>query len=189
MRYERHALHNLCTSCSKPLFPIYDLQAAGQVLTRAALATREKSLWRYREVLPLPHEVEPVTFGEGGTPLLRATRLAARLGLASLLVKDEAQNPTQIRPWVKSDKAGKYNVCGMELVSAYQGAQPVQARMDIVMLPRGAAAKSARCRREERKATPQESRRKRRSRSDHQHGNPAPVGYEIRDRAAPPASN
>ncbi len=95
MRYDRDALHNLCTSCSKPLFPIYDLEAAGQVLTRESLATREKSLWRYREVLPLPHEVEPVTFGEGGTPLLPAPRLASRLGLASLLVKDEAQNPTQ----------------------------------------------------------------------------------------------
>ncbi len=95
VRYERGALHNLCTVCHKPLFPIYDLEAAGHTLTRESLATREKSLWRYREVLPLPFDVEPTTFGEGGTPLLPATRFAARLGLASLLVKDEAQNPTQ----------------------------------------------------------------------------------------------
>jgi threonine synthase len=59
------------------------------------LAAREKSLWRYREVLPLPPNVEPVTFGEGGTPLLAAERIANCLGLARLWIKDESQNPTQ----------------------------------------------------------------------------------------------
>ena len=95
LRYDWSSLQNLCTACSKPLFPTYDLAAAGRVLTREALATREKSLWRYREVLPLPLDVEPVTLGEGGTPLLRAATFGDRLGLTSLWVKDEAQNPTQ----------------------------------------------------------------------------------------------
>ncbi|MEO5722105.1 MAG: threonine synthase, partial [Chthoniobacterales bacterium] len=93
--YEWQALQNLCPKCQKPLFPRYDLEAAGQTLTREALVTREKSLWRYREVLPLPADVEPVTFGEGGTPLLRAARFGDSLGLTNLFVKDEAQNPTQ----------------------------------------------------------------------------------------------
>jgi threonine synthase len=95
LRHEWTRLQNLCTACQKPLFPIYDLEAVGCALTREALAAREKSLWRYREVLPLPLDVEPVSFGEGGTPLLRATRLGAALGLANLWIKDEAQNPTQ----------------------------------------------------------------------------------------------
>jgi threonine synthase len=95
LRHEWSRLQNLCTACQKPLFPIYDLGAVGRALTREALATREKSLWRYREVLPLPADVEPVSFGEGGTPLLRAARLGDALGLASLWIKDEAQNPTQ----------------------------------------------------------------------------------------------
>ena len=43
-------------------------------MTRETLLAREKSLWRYREVLPLPLDVEPVSLGEGGTPLLRASR-------------------------------------------------------------------------------------------------------------------
>ena len=94
-RYDWKALHNLCPACQKPLFPRYDLLAAGRTMTRAALATREKSLWRYREVLPLPADVPPVTFGEGGTPLLDAPRFGRALGLTSLWVKDEAQNPTQ----------------------------------------------------------------------------------------------
>ena len=95
LQHDATRLQNLCTACGKPLFPVYDLAAVGRVLTREMLATREKSLWRYREVLPLPAGVEPVTFGEGGTPLLRAVRFGQGLGLTSLWIKDEAQNPTQ----------------------------------------------------------------------------------------------
>ena len=93
--HEWSALQNLCTACQKPLFPIYDLVAAGRVLKREALTRREKSLWRYREVLPLPLDVEPISLGEGGTPLLRAARCGAELGLPNLWIKDESQNPTQ----------------------------------------------------------------------------------------------
>jgi threonine synthase len=93
--YDWKELHNLCAKCQKPLFPRYDLEAVGKKLKKNALAGREKSLWRFREVLPLPMEVEPVSLGEGGTPLLPATRFGAGLGLTNLWVKDEAQNPTQ----------------------------------------------------------------------------------------------
>lgn len=95
LRHEWSCLQNLCTACHKPLFPVYDLEAAGRALTPRALATREKSLWRYREVLPLPAEAAPVTLGEGGTPLLRAARFGRELGLSHLWIKDESQNPTQ----------------------------------------------------------------------------------------------
>ena len=95
LRHEWAQLQNLCTNCQKPLFPIYDLEAVGRVLKREDLAAREKSLWRYREVLPLPPEVEPVSLGEGGTPLLGAARFGKAAGVPDLWVKDEAQNPTQ----------------------------------------------------------------------------------------------
>ncbi|HEY1582365.1 MAG TPA: threonine synthase [Chthoniobacterales bacterium] len=88
-------LQNLCSVCQKPLFAEYDLAAAGRTLTRESLATREKSLWRYREVLPLPPGAETVSLGEGGTPLLRAERFGRSLGLSNLWVKDESVNPTQ----------------------------------------------------------------------------------------------
>jgi threonine synthase len=58
-------LQNLCPSCHKPLFAIVDLAAAGRMLKRETVATRQKTLWRYREVLPLPGDVEPVSLGEG----------------------------------------------------------------------------------------------------------------------------
>ena len=61
-------------------------------MTRETLITRERSLWRYREVLPLPRDGEPVSLGEGGTPLLRACRFAPEV---DLWIKDESLNPTQ----------------------------------------------------------------------------------------------
>ncbi len=95
LRHEWSQLQNLCAACQKPLFPAYDLEAAGRTLKREMLAGRERSLWRYREVLPLPLEVEPVSLGEGGTPLLRAEHFGRALGLSNLWVKDESLNPTQ----------------------------------------------------------------------------------------------
>src|SRR5260370_6881216 len=92
LHHERSRLQNVCLSCQKPLLAIVNLAAAGRTLKRETLATREKSLWRYREVLPLPGDVEPVSLGEGGTPLLRAEKFGEDI---DLWVKDESLNPTQ----------------------------------------------------------------------------------------------
>jgi threonine synthase len=64
-------------------------------LTKESLKGREASLWRYREVLPVEHDENKVSLGEGWTPLLPAQRLGAKLGLEKLYIKDESQNPTQ----------------------------------------------------------------------------------------------
>jgi threonine synthase len=89
-------LQNLCTKCQKPLLAKYDFAAVAGALTRKTLRTRpEKTLWRFRELLPLPRNAEPVSLGEGGTPLLRASRFGEEIGLAKLWIKDEALNPTQ----------------------------------------------------------------------------------------------
>jgi threonine synthase len=85
---------NLCTACAKPLFACYDLAAARRTLTKDALRSRVKSLWRYREVLPVRRDQDIVSLGEGWTPLLPAPRLGAKHGLDRLFIKDEAQNPT-----------------------------------------------------------------------------------------------
>ena len=92
LQHQSSRLQNLCLSCGKPLFAIVDLDRARRTLTRETLGTREKSLWRYREVLPLPGNVEPVSLGEGGTPLLRAQKFGDDIGL---WIKDESINPTQ----------------------------------------------------------------------------------------------
>src|SRR5207248_11791894 len=80
LRHNWSRLHNLCTACGKPQFAIVDLGKAGRTLTREALTTREKSLWRYREVLPLLEGVEPVSLGEGGTRLRRGVRCGGDVG-------------------------------------------------------------------------------------------------------------
>src|SRR5438876_11686129 len=94
LHHDWSQLQNVCLSCQKPLFAIVDLAAASRMLTRETLATREKSLWRYREVLPMPDNVDPVSLGEGGTPLLRASG-SCRADDIDLWIKDESLNPTQ----------------------------------------------------------------------------------------------
>jgi len=96
LNHDWATLQNLCTVCRRPLFAVYDLERARRPLKRDALLTRaEKSLWRYRELLPVPIEAAPISLGEGGTPLLRAERFGASLQMQDLRIKDESQNPTQ----------------------------------------------------------------------------------------------
>ena len=80
-------LRNVC-DCGAPLFVRY----AWSGLSPEALP-RRPDLWRYAPLLPLD-EGEILSRGEGGTPVLRAPRLAESLGLRGLLVKDEGRNPT-----------------------------------------------------------------------------------------------
>jgi len=95
LRHDWKRLHNLCTACGKPLFAAYDLVALLQpgCFTQSTLGLREKSLWRWRELLPLPQGVAPVSLGEGGTPLLRAAKFGGND--VDLWIKDESLNPTQ----------------------------------------------------------------------------------------------
>jgi threonine synthase len=91
--YEARKLHNLC-ECGKPLLTAYDLDAVKQTLTKEALLTREKTLWRYREILPVENETNRISLGEGFTPLIHAETLGSQLGLTNLYIKDESLNPT-----------------------------------------------------------------------------------------------
>ncbi len=93
--HEARRLHNLCTECGKPLLVRYDLESAAASLTKDSLPNRSPDLWRYREVLPVEQESNVVTFGEGYTPLVHASRLGSQLGFSRLYIKDEGQNPTQ----------------------------------------------------------------------------------------------
>jgi threonine synthase len=90
-RFESERLATTCPHDGAPLLVRY----ASPAIDRGAVVARPFTMWRYREMLPIGPDEEPVTLGEGGTPILPATRLAARLGLAvELLVKDESRNPT-----------------------------------------------------------------------------------------------
>ncbi|HTO59358.1 MAG TPA: threonine synthase, partial [Pseudomonadales bacterium] len=87
-KYPAEALW-VCEKCLGPLEPTYDY--ASVKITREDIERRPKNLWRYRELLPIAGE--PRTgFNSGFTPLVRATRLAERLGLSELYIKDDSVN-------------------------------------------------------------------------------------------------
>jgi threonine synthase len=79
----------VCDKCLGPLEPVYDYAAIK--LTRDEIERRPKNIWRYRELLPITGE--PRTgFHSGFTPLVRCSRLAERLGLRELYIKDDSVN-------------------------------------------------------------------------------------------------
>jgi threonine synthase len=93
-RHEPRRLLTVCVACGQMLAVRYDLARAAAAVTKEALTRRPPGMYRFRELLPLAEDDQPVTLGEGGTPLLGLPRLAAQLGLRHLWAKDEGQNPT-----------------------------------------------------------------------------------------------
>ena len=93
-RFETGQVHTVCDECGAPLFAHYDLPRASLAMRPGHLELREPTMWRYREVLPVPDASVRVTLGEGFTPLVPAPRLGERLGIPNLLIKEEGGNPT-----------------------------------------------------------------------------------------------
>jgi threonine synthase len=79
----------VCESCWGPLEATYDLDAIRASLMRTPLAGRSRDLWRYRELLPVAPPAGTHA-APGWTPLLPAPRLAARLGIGELWIKNDA---------------------------------------------------------------------------------------------------
>src|SRR6266446_358776 len=93
-RHDAKRVLTVCEACGQMLAVRYDLERVKSAVSRDDLKTRPPGMYRFRELTPLDAGEEPVTLGEGGTPLLSLTRLAAHLGLRHVLAKDEGQNPT-----------------------------------------------------------------------------------------------
>ena len=93
-RRDAGGLPTVCEACGAPWLVRYARRISPG--SREALERRAPAggMWRYREFLPLGEGEDPVTLGEGGTPLLRAHRLGEALGSMDLWVNDEAANPT-----------------------------------------------------------------------------------------------
>ena len=88
--YPKEAL-NFCTDDFGPLEVIYDYAGVAETLNREAILARPRTMWRYRELLPIDGE-PTVGLSVGCTPLVRADRLAKALGLAELYIKNDAVN-------------------------------------------------------------------------------------------------
>jgi threonine synthase len=80
-----------CPQCFGPLEVAYDFGT----VTRESIEAGPKSIWRYRNLLPVPSDVQAHPNTEPGlTRLIKADRLGAALGVRSLWVKDDTGNPT-----------------------------------------------------------------------------------------------
>lgn len=93
-RFDASYPHRTNPANGKPLFARYDLERAKVTLTKDSLADRPTNMWRYREVMPVIDDANIITLGEGGTPLIKADRLAAATGMKTVYIKDEGVNPT-----------------------------------------------------------------------------------------------
>jgi threonine synthase len=80
---------SICEECFSPLEVFCDLEAARQEFTREKIAAGPISMWRYKALLPVSREFEPVT-PAGWTPLVKAPRLGARIGAKNLYIKNDA---------------------------------------------------------------------------------------------------
>jgi threonine synthase len=72
---------------------VYDYDAVSANLSRSQIAAGPQTIWRYGPLLPVS-DPAPIDLGVGFTPLVRADRLAAELGLGELWVKNDTANPT-----------------------------------------------------------------------------------------------
>ncbi|HUP84798.1 MAG TPA: threonine synthase [Acidimicrobiales bacterium] len=90
--YPVEALH-VCEFCFGPLEVAYDYERIAASVSRERIAAGPTTIWRYADLLPASAE-NPVNLGAGFTPLVRADRLAAELGLGELWIKNDTLNPT-----------------------------------------------------------------------------------------------
>ena len=88
--YEAKAIH-VCEYCFGPLEVVYDYSALRRTVTRESIQAGPNSIWRYRAFLPVASD-NPIDVGTGMTPLVKANRLARRLGLKNLYIKNDAVN-------------------------------------------------------------------------------------------------
>jgi len=80
--------------CFGPLDVVYDKDVVRSRVSRESIAAGPPDMWRYRDLLPVEDGVPVVSLGEGFTPLVRAERLGAELGLKNLWLKNDTMNPT-----------------------------------------------------------------------------------------------
>jgi threonine synthase len=101
-----------CEWCFGPVEVGYDYDAIGAAISREKVAAGPQAIWRYAELLPVDYS-HAVDIGAGFTPLVRADRLAAVLGLGEVWVKNDTLNPTNsFKDRVASVAVSKARVLG-----------------------------------------------------------------------------
>ena len=83
-----------CSKCGNLLEVRLDFRAAGDRLGKSDWKKRPISVWKYKELIPVDPKAKVYSLNEGGTPLLRCSRLGERLGMKNLRIKFDGANPT-----------------------------------------------------------------------------------------------
>ncbi|MDC0284477.1 threonine synthase [Mariniblastus sp.] len=79
---------------NRPLWSRYDLEGVRDSMTKAALLERPRDMWRYRELLPIGDEIEPVSLNKSMSPVIECPAFAKQMGMQHVWIKDESQLPT-----------------------------------------------------------------------------------------------
>jgi threonine synthase len=105
-------------SCGGILDIVYDYDWVQKHLSKETLAHRPHDMWRYRELLPVKEIAEPAPLRVGWSPLYEEPRLAKRLGLKRLWVKDDGQNPTaSLKDRASAMAVAKAREAGMNVIA------------------------------------------------------------------------
>ncbi len=115
-RYPLEARY-VCEACFGPLEVSYDFSALDATEVKRRIQAGPQSIWRYADFLPF--DKQPRTaLAAGVTPLIRADRLAERLGLREVWVKNDAANPTHsFKDRVVTVALAKAQELGFEVVA------------------------------------------------------------------------
>ena len=92
--YPNEASRGSCRKCGGSVVVQYDYESILREVNREKFAIRPSGVWKYNELLPISNRSNIVSLGEGGTYLHKAERVADKIGLRKLFIKDETTNPT-----------------------------------------------------------------------------------------------
>lgn len=93
-KHDPGIVQTVCTNCKGVLLAKYELDLVAQHLSKEALTSRVKSMWRYRELLPVKDASNVASLGEGFTSILHLAKAGQKAGLTELFIKNDGLIPT-----------------------------------------------------------------------------------------------
>lgn len=95
--YNPESERYVCDRCGLDgtLDVLYDIDTIKKKLTKASLSkTKDMSMWRYRDIMPILNDINIPTLSVGWTPLYENKKLASKYGVGKIYIKDDGRNPT-----------------------------------------------------------------------------------------------
>lgn len=145
--------HFVCTYCGASIESPVNLKKDPESFRKVIREGSENGIWGYRKFFSVPESTNPVTMGEGNTPLLHASRLGEYFGMEQLYLKNETLNPsgtykdrfaTVAMTIAKAEKIKKVAIGSAGNAAAAVAAYAAKADMEcFIILPPGAVKERA----------------------------------------------